>query len=115
MIEKAILLHNPKCQKSRQALTLLEAHDIDFEIRNYLTEPLDKPTLKKLLKALGMTAAQLMRKKESEYKQLCISDMTPAEQEAALLSHPKLMERPIFWLKDKAVIGRPPENILSIL
>ncbi|MNR28715.1 Arsenate reductase [compost metagenome] len=74
-------------------------------------------TLKALLGKLGISARQLLRSGEDEYKALNLADETLSEAQLieAMAKHPKLIERPILVAGDKAVIGRPPEKVLEIL
>lgn len=109
--------HNPRCSKSREALALLEARGVTPKVVLYLDSPPSAATLKKLLKALGISARELLRHKEEEYRELGLAN--PALSEAALIaamvSHPRLIERPIAMAGNHAVIGRPPEKILELL
>ncbi|MPR05182.1 arsenate reductase (glutaredoxin) [Pseudomonas sp. MAFF 212408] len=111
------LYHNPRCSKSRGALELLEARGLNPSVVRYLETPLDATQLKALLGKLGISARQLLRTGEDEYKTLNLADASLSEAQliAAIAAHPKLMERPILETADKAVIGRPPENLLEIL
>lgn len=111
------LYHNPRCSKSRGALELLEARGLTPTVVRYLETPLDAAQLKALLAKLGLTARQLLRTGEEEYKALNLADASLSEAQliAAIAAHPKLMERPILETADKAIIGRPPENVLEIL
>ena len=112
-----MLYHNPRCSKSRGALELLEARGLTPTVVRYLETPLDAAQLKALLAKLGLTARQLLRTGEDEYKALNLADASLSEAQliAAIAAHPKLMERPILETADKAIIGRPPENVLEIL
>ncbi|VVM52760.1 putative protein YfgD [Pseudomonas fluorescens] len=111
------LYHNPRCSKSRGALELLEARGLAPTVVRYLETPLDAAQLKALLGKLGISARQLLRSGEDEYKALNLADASLSEAQliAAIAAHPKLMERPILETADKAIIGRPPENIAEIL
>ena len=111
------LYHNPRCSKSRGALELLEARGLAPTVVRYLETPLDAAQLKALLGKLGISARQLLRSGEDEYKALNLADASLSEAQliAAIAAHPKLMERPILETADKAIIGRPPENVLEIL
>ncbi|PKH39448.1 arsenate reductase (glutaredoxin) [Pseudomonas sp. 43NM1] len=111
------LYHNPRCSKSRGALQLLEARGLTPNVVRYLETPLDAAQLQGLLNKLGITARELLRTGEDEYKTLNLADATLTEAQliAAIAAHPKLMERPILEVGDKAVIGRPPENVLELL
>lgn len=109
--------HNPRCSKSREALALLEARGITPEVVCYLDTPPDAATLKKLLKALGISARELMRHQEDAYQELGLDNpaLTEANLIAAMTSHPRLIERPIAVAGTRAVIGRPPEKVLELL
>lgn len=111
------LYHNPRCSKSRNALQLLEERGLSPTIVRYLETPLSAAQLQELLAKLGIAPRQLLRSGEDEYKSLGLSDpqLTDAQLIEAMASQPKLIERPILVVGDKAVIGRPPENILEIL
>ena len=111
------LYHNPRCAISRGALELLEARGLTPTVVRYLETPLDAAQIKALLKKLGISARQLLRTGEDEYKTLNLADASVNEAQliAAIAAHPKLMERPILETADKAIIGRPPENVLEIL
>ncbi|MGF6096392.1 arsenate reductase (glutaredoxin) [Pseudomonas sp. 18175] len=111
------LYHNPRCSKSRGALELLEARGLTPTVVRYLETPLDAAQLKALLAKLGLSARQLLRTGEDEYKTLNLADASLSEAQliAAMAAHPKLMERPILETRDKAIIGRPPENVLEVL
>ena len=111
------IYHNPRCSKSRQTLALLEEQGITPEIILYLNTPPDADTLKKLLKQLDMSARQLLRKGEQEYKdnQLSNTDLSDEDLVQAMVRHPKLIERPIVVCGNQARIGRPPESVLTIL
>jgi len=111
------LYHNPRCSKSRGALELLQDRGLAPTVVHYLETPLDATQLKALLGKLGIGARQLLRTGEDEYKQLNLADpqLSEAQLIAAIAEHPRLMERPILVVGDKAIIGRPPENVLEIL
>lgn len=111
------IYHNPRCSKSRQTLALLEAQGIEPTIIEYLENPPTAATLKTVLGQLGLSPRELMRKKESAYKenQLDNPDLTDDALIQAMVDHPILIERPIVIANNKAAIGRPPENVLEIL
>ncbi|CAH0269303.1 arsenate reductase (glutaredoxin) [Pseudomonas brassicacearum] len=111
------LYHNPRCSKSRGALELLEARGLTPNVVRYLETPLDAAQLERLLGKLDISARQLLRTGEDEYKALNLADesLSQAQLIAAIAAHPKLMERPILEVGEKAVVGRPPEKILEIL
>ncbi|MGB0846376.1 MAG: arsenate reductase (glutaredoxin) [Thiolinea sp.] len=111
------IYHNPRCSKSRQTLALLEEQSITPEIIKYLETPPDASTLKALLTMLGLEPRQLMRKKEAEYGELGLDNPELSEDALiqAMVTHPRLIERPIVVKDGKAAIGRPPEQVLDIL
>lgn len=111
------IYHNSRCSKSRGALALLEQHGQPFEVVNYLDTPPSASELKTLLAQLGLSARQLLRTGEDEYRQLGLDDSSLDEAKliAAMVKHPRLIERPIVVANGKAVIGRPPEKLLEIL
>lgn len=111
-----LLLHNPRCSKSRQTKELLEARGTDFAVRLYLEEPLDAGELRALADRLGGSLHGCIRKKESAYAEAGLSETSSEEELArAMASSPILMERPVLIVADRAAIGRPPENVLELL
>ena len=111
------IYHNPRCSKSRQTLALLEENGIQPKIVLYLETRPGAAEIKSLLRKLGMEARELLRRGEPEYKDNGLGDssLTEAELIAAMAAHPKLIERPIVVKGSKAVLGRPPENVLALL
>ncbi|MGK0409917.1 MAG: arsenate reductase [Shewanella psychromarinicola] len=114
---KTTILHNPRCSKSRETLALLQANNADVTVVEYLKTPPTTAEIHTILQQLGLTARQLMRTKEDEYKAQNLADTSLSEAQliAAMVATPKLIERPIVLANNKAAIGRPPENVLSIL
>jgi arsenate reductase len=111
------LFHNPRCSKSRAALQLLTDAEVSFETYLYLKEGLKPALINQLCKLLSVSSPwEFMRHKEPVIKELGLSkDSSKKELVAAIAKHPILLERPIFVSGDKAVIGRPPENVLAFL
>jgi arsenate reductase len=110
------IYHNPRCSKSRNTLALLQENGVEPKIVLYLETPPDSTEIKALLKKLGMTAAELVRRGEDEYKASGLGkDSSEADIVAAMVKHPKLIERPIVVRGNKAVLGRPPENALALI
>ncbi|MCD6212221.1 MAG: arsenate reductase (glutaredoxin) [Sulfurovum sp.] len=108
--------HNPRCSKSRAAAALLEEKGVDAEVVKYLETPPTKEELKEMLKMLGISARELMRTKEDVYKALNLKEENDEDKLIdAMVSNPKLIERPIVIKDGKAVIGRPIENIIELL
>ena len=111
-----IIYHNPRCSKSRQTFQLCEEAGEELEVVEYLKTPLDEVALKDLLKKLDKPAHEVVRTKEEVYEQLNLSgDSTEEEIIAAIIKYPVLLERPIVVKEDRAVIGRPPENVKALL
>ena len=112
-----IIYHNPRCSKSRQTLEILNQQDVDTEIVLYLENPPSAQEVASILQKLGLSSRDIIRKGEEEYKLLNIKDQSLTENEliAFMSENPKLIERPIVVKDDKAIIGRPPENVLSLL
>lgn len=111
------IYHNPRCSKSRQTLALLQEKGIEPQVVLYLENTPDAATLKSLIDKLGITPRQLMRDKEPEYRENNLDDSALSEDQlvAAMVAHPKLIERPIVVSGERAVLGRPPENVLELL
>ncbi|SHM11706.1 arsenate reductase (glutaredoxin) [Rhodanobacter sp. OK091] len=111
------IYHNNRCSKSRATLAVLEQRGGEVEVINYLDHPPSAAELSVLLKQLGMTARQLLRTGEAEYQSLGLDDpaLDDASLIAAMVAHPKLIERPIVVANGKAALGRPPEAVLAIL
>ncbi|MGX9417203.1 arsenate reductase (glutaredoxin) [Vibrio sp. RC27] len=112
------IYHNPRCSKSRETLTLLQARDIAPEIITYLDTPLTVEQLQTIYQQLGLTQVRdMMRTKEKEYQELNLKDSTISDADLfnAMVSHPRLIERPIVVSQGQARIGRPPESVLEIL
>ncbi|MDF2379257.1 MAG: arsenate reductase (glutaredoxin) [Candidatus Gracilibacteria bacterium] len=112
-----IIYHNPRCRKSRETLALLQEKGIEPVVRLYLEDVPKVDELEKIAVMLGMKPIEFTRRGETVFKELGLSKETSDEELlACMAAHPILMERPIV-VKDlkKAVIGRPPENVLKIL
>ena len=110
------IYHNPRCSKSRQTLKILTDNGIEPEILEYL---IDVPTieeLKTVLKKLGLAPIQILRKGEGVFKEKYKGqDLSDDQWLAAMVENPKLIERPIVINGNKAVLGRPPENVLELI
>ncbi len=111
----ATLLHNPRCSKSRAARALLEDAGVEFDVREYLKQPLSAVELQDLHAKLGRPVAEWTRFAEAEAKDAGVSKGSgDAALLAAMAAHPKLMERPILIVGDRAIVGRPPEAIRDL-
>lgn len=110
------IYHNPRCTKSRQTLALIEEKGVHPEIIEYLNDVLTKAELEEIIKLLGIKPEELLRKGEDIYKdEFKGKTLTDEQWIEAMVKYPKLIERPIVIDGKKAVIGRPPENVLKLL
>ncbi|OLO05526.1 MULTISPECIES: arsenate reductase family protein [Salinicola] len=109
------LYHNPRCSKSREALTLLESRGVEVIEHRYLTDPLTREQLEGLAGRLGDDADQMLRREETEWQARGIAEPTRAQLIDAIVEHPRLMQRPIADDGDYAVIGRPPQAVLQLI
>jgi len=114
---KITILHNPRCSKSRETLALVQGKSDDINVVEYLKNAPSVDEIANILTLLGLTARQLMRTKETEYKELGLQDekLTQAQLIQAMVNTPKLIERPIVLANGKAAIGRPPASVLAII
>ena len=114
--QQTIIYFNPKCSKCRMTLDLLQKKGKEPEIVEYLQDIPSKSELKNVLTLLNISADQLLRKKEAAYKESGLNE-TSTEDEIinAMMQCPILIERPVVIHNGKAIIGRPPENVLEIL
>jgi len=113
---RPVIYHNPNCSKSRQVLSLLRANGVEPEVVEYLKQPLDTERVRELIGLLGIPPHDLLRAKETPYKKLNLSPSSTTEEIAkAIAENPILLERPVVVCGKTAVIGRPPERVLSLL
>ncbi|MEK9727244.1 MAG: arsenate reductase (glutaredoxin) [Candidatus Margulisiibacteriota bacterium] len=110
-----LFYHNPRCSKSRQALALLESAGHCPHVKRYLDDGLDADEVVDLAKKLGRHPSEFIRKNESVYKALGTDEFSIEEWADIIENNPILLERPILVYGNKAVIGRPPENVLTLL
>jgi len=117
MKKKLTVYQKPTCTKCRTTLRLLKERGAEFEAINYFETPLTEANLRVLLKKLGLTAREILRKDEPVAKQLGIGkkDFSDEELIALMAKHPDLIQRPIVVRGDQAVLGRPPENVEKLL
>ena len=113
---KYIIIHNPRCSKSREALKMLDNSKVKYEIREYLKNTLDVNEIKDLQEKLSLPVIDFTRTWEPAFKQAWLSrDSSDDEIIAAMQRYPKLIERPIVYSETSAVVGRPPENVLEFI
>jgi arsenate reductase len=114
--DELTLLHNPRCSKSRAARALLKERGVDFRERAYLDNPLSHEELRELARRLGRPAREWVRKGEAAFKEAGLN--TSSDDDVlveAMARFPILIERPILIARDRAVVGRPPEQVLDLL
>lgn len=109
------IYHNPRCSKSRQTLSILEEEGIKPNIIKYLDDTPSVEELSTIVKQLGIKPEALIRKNESIYKEkFREKDLSDEEWMEAMVRYPKLIQRPIVVKGNRAVIGRPPENVRAL-
>jgi len=114
--DRPVLLHNPRCSKSRAAKALLEERGVAFDERRYLEEPLARDELAELAGRLGLPARDWVRTGDDAWKSTGLGD--DADDAAvldAVAGEPSLLQRPILVRGERAAVGRPPERILELL
>ena len=111
------IYHNPRCSKSRQTLQIIKDHGIKPTIVEYLKTPLGKFDLENISRLLNKRPKDFVRKNEVDFKENAIKDIIENDSKLinAMVKYPKIIERPIVLYKNKAIIGRPPENVLELL
>ena len=115
--EKLTIYHNPDCSKSRETLSILEENNKTPEIVEYLKQPPSIQALNEIVTKLNISPKELVRTADQAYRNtsLEIDSMTNAEVIEAIHNHPEILQRPIVVSDDKAIIGRPPGNVLDII
>lgn len=110
------IYHNPRCSKSRESLSILEASGKNFETIKYLEEVPSEKELREIIDLLNIKPENLIRKNEEVWKTHYKNKILTDEQLIKIMiENPKLIERPIVINGNKAVIGRPPTTVKSIL
>lgn len=115
---KVRIFHNPSCSKSRGALEILGARGIDADVVRYLDTPPDRATIERILDAIEDEPSALVRTDDKKFKDagLTRDDVaTRAQVVELLLRHPEVMQRPVVFVGERAVIARPPERVLELL
>jgi arsenate reductase len=112
------IFHNPSCSKSRGALQILQERGVDADVVKYLDTPPDRATLERILDAIEEPPGALVRTDDKKFKDLGLSAGDYTTREAVidlLLEYPALMQRPVVFVGDRAVIARPSEKVLDLL
>lgn len=111
------ILHNPRCSKSRQTLELLQENGVEPTIVKYLETPPSEQEIRNIVKLLGVSPRDILRKKEAEYKEAGLdnADLNDDQVISLMVQYPKVIERPIVYSGKAAAVGRPPENVLNII
>lgn len=110
------LWHNPRCSKSREALALLRANGVEPELFEYLRMAPSEAQIRVLLRQLAVDARDLVRTGDDPWRQAGLNEASDeAQLVAAMAAYPALIQRPIAVAGERAVIGRPPERVLSLL
>lgn len=114
---KVTIYYNPRCRKSREALEIIKEKGYEPEIRNYLEEPPTKAELAEILRKMGKKPRDIFRKSEPLYKDLGLKNKDLSDEDLLeyLVKYPILIERPIVVKGQRAVLGRPPEDVKKIL
>jgi arsenate reductase len=116
-MDDVLVFHNPACSKSRGALEILADRGVDADVVEYLKAPPDRSVLERIVDALETEPAALVRK-DKRFKELGLDPadaVTRAQVVDLLVEHPELMERPVVFVGDRAVIARPSERVLELL
>jgi arsenate reductase (glutaredoxin) len=109
------IYHNPRCNTSRKTLALLRDKGVEPTVVEYLKTPYTAAQLKLLLGQLKLPAKAVIRKKEAAEAGVDLAKLTEDQLIAAMAKHPIIVERPIVVSGGKAVLGRPPENVLKVI
>ena len=116
-MDDVLVFHNPACSKSRGALEILAERNVEAEVVEYLKAPPDRATLERIVDAIPDEPAALVRK-DKRFKELGLDPAAYTTRDAViglLLEHPELMERPVVFVGDRAVIARPSDKVLALL
>ena len=117
MSDKITVYEKPTCTKCREMNKFLAEQGVDFAKVNYYIDPLSEDQLRELLKKMGLKPRELMRTSESVYRELNLgkSELSDDEIIALMVKHPDLIQRPIVERGNRAVLGRPTENVKALL
>ena len=113
---KIKIYHNPRWGKSRNSVRILNESNLDYEIIEYLKDPLSANQIKEILQILNVRAIDIIRTTENDYKENNLKSITSEQGLVnAIVKYPQILQRPIIINGKKGIIGRPPENIYSII
>ena len=118
MADSVTVFHNQACSKSRGALSILDEQGVKYDVVKYLDTPPDRATLERILDAIADEPQALVRTDDDKFKKLGIAkaDVKTRDQVIdVLLAHPEVMQRPVVFVGDRAVIARPSEKVLELL
>jgi arsenate reductase (glutaredoxin) len=113
----ATIYHNPACGTSRKVLGMLRLSGQDLKVIEYLKTPPTKAELKDLLREMGMTPRQLLRRRGTPFDELGLDDPAKTDEQLidAILAHPILMERPVVVTGKGVKVCRPAETVMELL
>lgn len=117
MSTEATIWHYPRCSKSRKTLAMLRDEELDVTVRHYRDDPPDFDTLAGAIERLAISPQELVRKKDSYFKDLDVdeAELDDRDWTQLMVDHPQIIERPVVFIGDEAVLGRPPERIYELL
>ena len=117
MSDTLTVYEKPTCTKCRQMDAFLRENGVDFSKVNYYLEPLSEQKLRELIKKMGIPPRELLRTSESVYRELELGKKEVSDDElvSLMVKHPDLMQRPIVERGNRAVLGRPTENVKELL
>ena len=117
MSDQITVYEKPTCTKCREMDRYLRDSNIDFTQINYYLEPLSDQKLRELIKKMGIKPSELLRTSEPVYRELGLGKKQLSDDEiiSLMVKHPDLMQRPIVERGDRAVLGRPVENVKELL
>jgi arsenate reductase len=112
------VFHNPACSKSRGALEILDERGVEYDVVRYLDTPPDRATIERILDAIAEEPNTLVRTDDDKFKALGIAKAAVTTREQVidvLLAHPEVMQRPVVFVGDRAVVARPSDRVLELL
>ena len=117
MSDQITVYEKPTCTKCREMNKFLVEQGVDFAKVNYYIEPLSEQQLRDLIKKMGIQPRELLRTSEPIYRELGLGQKNQSDDEiiSLMAKHPDLIQRPIVERGDRAVLGRPTENVKDLL